>query len=128
MLITYHLSNSQRKELLLRGQQIELALPVPPHRTPDPLAWARSVLPRDIAPLATAARVEALWVAAIRSPAPNLTGHLGRIVPDPIGTLCQRVQAVIVTLTPADHRGTREGLSWPLEVRFGDDLLPWRES
>jgi len=61
--VTYHLSNTQRKELLDRGSPLLLALPVPLDRPADLVAWARSVLEPDIAPLVAEAQRRSIWVA-----------------------------------------------------------------
>jgi len=42
---TYRLSARQRKELIERGTCLHLAIPAPPRRDYDPLAFARLALP-----------------------------------------------------------------------------------
>lgn len=123
--IVYRLSNGQRKELLVRGRQLRIALPVPPVEPPIPLAWARSVLTADIASLAIEARVGWLWVQMLRPREPKgLGGHLGVIVDDPLGTLCQCVRVVLVTLRPDHCRHTKHAIQWPGSVVFLGAVYP----
>jgi hypothetical protein len=127
--IKYHLSNGQKKDLLLQGRRVTIALPVPPHEIDDPIDWARSVLDEDIAERVTHAVEDEVWCLAPsvtnRSDA-TLSSHWGRVVIDPDRKLCLRVVAVVVTLTPRNCRGTRPGISWPSHLTFLGEVYPAR--
>lgn len=128
--IKYHLSNGQEKELILRGQQLQIALPVPPHEVDDPADWARSVLDEDIAECVTAAVEDEVWCVAPAVTARSnstLSAHWGSITGEPAGKLSLRVVVILVTLTPTRRfRGTRPGISWPSHLTFFGDRYPKR--
>lgn len=122
--VIYHLSNRQRKELLVRGVRLRIALPVPPHDVDDPLDWARSVLASDVRDLAVQADECELAVAAIRSPGDTLTSHLGAIVSEDDDRLIQYVAAIVVTLEPANPRHDAHSVQWPASVDYRGERLP----
>lgn len=127
--IKYHLSNGQKKDLILQGRRVTIALPVPPHEIDDPIEWARSVLDEDAAECVTLAVEDELWCLAPsvtnRSDA-TLSAHWGQIVTEPDRKLCIRVVVVLVTLTPRNCRGTRPGISWPSHLTFLGEVYPAR--
>lgn len=127
--VEYHLSNGQKKELLIRGRRLRIALPVPPHEVDDPLDWVRSVLDETIAERVTHAVEDEVWCLAPsvtnRSDS-TLSAHWGQIVSEPDRKLCLRVVAVVVTLTPRNCRGTRPGISWPSHLTFLGEVYPAR--
>ena len=125
-MITYHLSNTQRKELLDRGSPLLLALPVPLDRPADLVAWARSVLELDVAPLVAEAQRRSIWVAIFSGrDRETLTGQFGRILHDnPQGTFTLRVEVIAATIKPDKPRNPTRPLSWPAWVQFGEDQYP----
>lgn len=122
----YRLSNRQRKELLVRGAELRIALPAPPEDA-DALAWSREVLPRDVAHMIVSADETELLVEPtiqVRRPE-TLTELLGAIVPETQARawgVC--VAAIVVTLRPADcrHPGRPEP-QWPQDVIVEGRLL-----
>ena len=127
--IKYHLSNGQKKDLLLQGRRVTIALPVPLHEIDDPIDWAHSVLDEDAAERVTHAIEDEVWCLA---PAVTnrsdftLSAHWGSITREPDGNLCLRVVVVVVTLTPRNCRGVRPGISWPSHLTFLGDVYPAR--
>ena len=109
MRIVYTLSNRQRKELFVRSRPLDLALPAPPlDELPDPAAWARSVLPPDVAALVRSAEETEVLVApqpADTAPA-TLNDLLGEIreAGGTGGRWCVWVAVVAVRLAPAHLR------------------------
>lgn len=120
MSIRYELSDRQRKEILVRGSQLRIALPVPPYDLEDPLVWARDVLPADIRQLAISAEEAEIAVKAMRTTTavPTLTSHLGEIVEDDTHMYCQTVVVVVVTLRPQHCRRDFPRVQWPLRVHY----------
>lgn len=128
--IKYHLSNGQKKDLILQGRRVTIALPVPPHEIDDPIDWARSVLDEDIAECVTAAAEDEVWCLAPSVSSQSnatLSAHWGQVATHPDGRLCLRVVVVLVTLTPPRNcRGTRPGISWPSHLTFLGEVYPAR--
>ena len=138
MEITYLLSSRQKKELLVRQQEIVLALPVPPVEIADPIDWARSVLPSELRPLVAAAEEAEVRVRPrpgnVGVPPPNLTDLLGSIEPEGNGPQWTVAHvAVLVSLRPAGRvLGRRPVPQWPANVVIdgiklvggGNDPLP----
>lgn len=122
--VLYHLSNRQRKELLVRGAELSLALPVPLHPVDDPLDWARSVLPTDLRDLAVSADEEEVFVNPDCPPG-GLAGLIGALVPEPDGaTYVITVAVIVVTLQPATCRRRGSKIQWPAEVLFRGRTIP----
>lgn len=126
----YLLSSNQQKELLIRKQKVKVALPAPPEDAPDLVAWARSVLPRELSPLVRSAEQEIIEVVpkVYSAPAPqqNLTDVLGAIVgptPPAPGLLIIGVDAVVVLLAPDNPRGGPAPMKWPGNVIIGGKKL-----
>ncbi|MBV8780182.1 MAG: hypothetical protein JO353_02185 [Phycisphaerae bacterium] len=123
MSVTYHLSSRQRKELLVRGRPIHLALPAPPTTIDDPVDWAKTVLPGDLRTLVRSARKVQLRVQSGSSSAEGLAGLIGEIAPEgqrfTIG-----VAAIDVELEPEKPRGAPLQLQWPKEVDFFGRRIP----
>lgn len=124
--VMYHLSNRQRKELLVRGTQLRLALPVPPHAVDDPRDWAASVLTTDVRDMVTEAEETELTVSAIRRTANDqLVSHLGEILDPDCGQYLLTVVVILVTLRPPNCRHTSLAPpQWPMQVEFRGDILP----
>lgn len=117
------LSNSQRKELLVRGVELTLALPAPPWEV-DPLTYARESLPAQFSELVTSA--EEIDIV-VRVPDRGETTHdsllkdrIGSIVPenkiDNAEGLLISVVVIAVTLTPRGNRHKQKGIQWPLRL------------
>src|ERR1035437_5569199 len=81
----YYLSNRQKKELLVRGRSLQIALPAPPVEVRDPLDWARSVFPTDLRALVRSAESVELnvgpgvGIAANKAQAVSLAELIGAI-------------------------------------------------
>lgn len=127
--VIYRLSNAQAKELLVRGTELQIALPVPPHEVADPLAWARSALEPQIAELCVEAEETELSVAALRKPTPRtLADHLGHIHHDGSPQqLLQTVVVILVTLRPRQRRHTASRIQWPHTCLFLGEQVPPKE-
>lgn len=121
--ITYHLSNHQRREILVRGTELRIALPAPPKMPGGAKEWAKSVLESDIAGLVTVAEETELWVNP-NSLVDGLTGLIGEITePSPTAfVIC--VVAIVVTLTPTNKRRQSTKPRWPVSVEFFGKQLP----
>jgi hypothetical protein len=123
----YLLSSNQQKELLIRHQKLEVALPVPPDDPPDLVDWARSVLPEDFRPLVESARYDTIEVSPkVNASDENLTDVLGAIIGKdgpPAGILTIWVEAVIVRLSPRSPRGGPGPMKWPQNVVIGGRKL-----
>lgn len=123
MKVVYLLSNRQRKDLLVRGAPIELALPAPPIKIDDPVNWARTMLPQDVRQYVTEARLDLVRVALGNRSDAGLTSIIGEIV-ERIDRLTIGVSVVRVLLTPAARRHPAVGLQWPADALLdGRSLL-----
>lgn len=127
----YRLSNRQRKELLVRGQQLTILLPASADTSDQTPArdWAARLLPPDVAPLVHSAD----WDEAIVTPTRDRAGLsriLGRILAE--GDAAQHWHSVVivcrVTLRPLDCRGVLERPQWPESVVFGRDRFPQEDN
>lgn len=109
----YFLSNRQAKELLVRAAPITVALPVPPGPPRDWTAWARSVLPAEIATYVRAAAERRVIIEpAIGTDLIDITAVLGGIV---------RYQslAIVVELCVPHPRSPGSGkIQWPVDVEI----------
>ena len=126
--LTYVLSNGQRKELLVRGRPVLIALPAPPIDVEDPIDWARSMLPADLRGDVVSAEeceVRATPLRGRTHPPTTLTHLLGDIVDveRTIWTACHQV--VLVRLEHGKPRGPATSPMWPANVHVdGVPLLP----
>lgn len=113
--LTYSLSNRQRKELLVRGQSLRIAIPVGPDDV-DPVQFARASLPEDHE-WVTDAEIDEIMVS--RSGATGLNGLIGQILDMEYEAALQikRIplfcNVVIATLTPPRLRGKVASIQWP---------------
>lgn len=115
----YLLSNGQRKELMVRGRRLDLALPMPPFNVTDLAEWARSVLPEDVRQYVRGARQRTLYAAPrVGAKHQCLTDVLGVIIHDRPSSDVWVIQvlAVIVELAPQNTRHTPIAAQWPLDV------------
>lgn len=123
---TYLLSNKQRKELMVRGRRLDLALPLPQHPVADLVEWAQSVLPQDLRQYVRSARRATVMAAPkIGASQDTLTDVLGTIVHEkpPAWWWVTQILAVVVELAPEHTRHTAIDLQWPLDVVIDDRRL-----
>lgn len=120
MKICYTLSNGQRKELMVRGRPVMIALPAPPIEVDDPIDWAKSMLPADLRQCVVSAELREVRVdpTGSRENPPTVLPHImGSIVTDDHRgwTVCH--VAVVVRLEHSrPTRGTATKLQWPAGV------------
>jgi hypothetical protein len=131
--ITYRLSNRQRKELLVRGRPLAIALPLSSTEpVAGPLALARSLLPEIDG--AAGERIIAAEVVLIRvSPGDGragsgLTARLGQISDDP-ARWCVTHEVLVADIVPRRPRGEPLPMQWPAAVHIdGRDLFAPRDA
>ena len=102
----YAMSNRQRKELLVRGRPLRLAIPCPPEKITDPAAFVRRSLVDASDGTIHDADIEEISVHPF-SPG------LGRIVPEGETDYTIQVAVVSFVLRPANVRGPETKLEWP---------------
>ena len=120
----YHLSNGQRKELLLRGTPLAIAIPAPPEDPPNWLEWARNVIVEDGQHVVSA---EPCTVTVSRSgiEGDGLTGFIGTIHEGTPDFFCWGVDAVVCHLDPpGSSRRDRKRVQWPATAVRGDQRWP----
>lgn len=113
-MLTYTLSNRQRKELLVRGRPLQIAIPLGPDDV-DPIGWARASLPEDEEWIESA---ECAEIIACASGTSGLNGMLGEIQDDYATALRKRlppmcISVVIATLVPPSIRNGTMQIQWP---------------
>jgi hypothetical protein len=114
-MITYSLSNRQRKELLVRGQSLQIAIPIGPDEV-DPIEFARASLPEDREWI-VASECDELMVCA--SGVVGMPSLLGQIMDCEYSEVLRRrllpmcVAVVIATLVPPNRRGGPMPIQWP---------------
>lgn len=110
----FRLSNAQRKDLLIRGVPLAVALPTPVHDPDDWLEWARRAFCEE-GIYVTDVRVDTISVAPPSGG--GLTGVIGRIVHDQdanADVLTWGVEVLICDLDPPTKpRESRNWLQWP---------------
>lgn len=121
----YHLSNRQRKELMVRGAELRIAIPAPMDQDYDELAFARAALAvQDIRDdWIVAAEEETLAISPTGS-GEGLDELLGGFTDDPaiysVPTVC-----VVATLCISDRpRHRDEKIQWPAAVVCGGWRFP----
>lgn len=117
--MTYLLSNRQRKELMVRGRRLDLAIPSPLHKVPDLVEWAKAVLPTDVHQYVRSAERQAIVVTPrIDGTHETLTDVLGAIVvaDGSPRRFTAQVIAVVVELSPDNARHSPIDLQWPIDV------------
>jgi hypothetical protein len=126
----YHLSNSQKKDLLINGVGVKLALPIPVNSDPEDRAagvldWAKAQIPEEFRQYATSAHCTLLPVALRTTGGrANLTEVIGNIVDDPEGgAYTIAVDCCVVTFSPRDARRGSRGIQWPVNVVHNGSLL-----
>lgn len=109
-LVTYRLSNRQQKELLIRGQQLKIALPIDDE--PDnPVAMAKQLLPEH-AEYVIAAEIANVRVGQCRQNSGGVVDLLGIIDPPRDDLINYWISAIVVTLQHGRLRGEVQ-LQWP---------------
>jgi hypothetical protein len=134
-LIRYRLSNAQRKELLVRGGLIVIALPL----HPSEIDWADAADPSELAEFA-AASIEGATLDQVRrvaivdlivgaSSGEGLTGCLGAIFGEPSPSNLQRLcPALVVDLcATAKPRHQSQRPQWPASALIGEYEYPRRD-
>jgi hypothetical protein len=120
MRVTYSLSNRQRKELLVRGCRLFVAIPLGPDDDIDPVKFARDSLPED-REWVTEAEIADLMVCASGAVG-GLNGLLGQILDFDFsaalntGKVPTFVAVVIATLCPPNQRSELPRVQWPGSV------------
>lgn len=121
----YTLSNAQQKELLVRGQPLLIALPLPrsdPETNARALAEARRLLVLPEGVRIVSAEVDEVWVQAPERhpwPAESLTQWLGPIVGEaalgqvPAETLIVRHVAILALVRGPADRHPLTSPQWP---------------
>lgn len=125
--IIYLLSNRQRKDLLVRGTELQIALPVPPHEIDDPTDWAKSVIPSDLRDMVFGSAEETeVYVRALKKDLrDDLTSHFGEIYEEPdADSLMLTIVAVVITLRPPNCRHKFDKIQWPGKVDYRGEELP----
>jgi hypothetical protein len=126
--VHFKLSNAQQKELLIRGQRLEVALPVLAEllEQRDALELARELLPDHAGYIVAAEPAEVEAYLTDRTPT-GMGAALGDLVGgDCIGIPCSIVAIVATLENPAAAvRGSRP-LQWPGSAHGKTKLGPWR--
>lgn len=111
----YRLSNQQQKQLMIRGQAITIAIPIPPGLRPTDLTgFVRETIPE----LSTEVEIEAkLQTIPVYFPAADIgaegsTTILGRLV-ESANTVPMQVIVCIAHLVPPRCRGEQKNVQWP---------------
>jgi hypothetical protein len=111
----YRLSNQQQKQLMIRGQTITIAIPVPPgERGCDRPDFVRKCLPE----LSSEIEIESGIVSLpVFFPAADIgidgsTTILGRLV-EAVNTVPMQVVVCVARLTPPRCRGEQKNIQWP---------------
>lgn len=116
-MITYHLSRAQAKQLIERGGQLMVALPLPLDDPPDLLAWARERLP-DFARYVRSVGPSEVACCRSNQPDPSVEGLIGTICTDWSNDWPRWVVAVAVCHLAGDRpRHMPSRIQWPAEYR-----------
>jgi hypothetical protein len=113
--LTYRLSDRQKKELLIRGQVLEIAIPCN-HPDCDPVAYAQDALPEHSGNVTSAELADlAVWRTANASPGfGGLMGHISSDKNQPSTKAIEyTVVAVIAQLQYEQKPRGRVALAWP---------------
>lgn len=125
-MIQYRLSNRQRKELLVRGRPITIALPIA-QGVSDPRALAQRLLPEidgAAGEMIRSAEVVTVYVAPRQHGTESgLAGVLGTIVDEPGHGWCVTHEVLAVDLSPRRPRGKPLPMQWPGEVLVDGEPL-----
>lgn len=126
-MLTYHLSNAQRKELLVRGTPLAIALPTPIDDPPDWLAWARAALGDEGQYVSRRPEIISMAVGPRKSDA-GLTSVIGGFVDALTEPFCWLVEVAIVELDPPTApRHKRAKVQWPGSVQTKYGRWPKKE-
>lgn len=114
-MLTYRLSDRQKKELLIRGQILEIAIPCN-HSDCDPVAYACDALPEHSGHVVSAEIADlAVWRTSNASPGfGGLMGHISTDKNQPSAKAIEcTVVVVIATLQAEQKPRGRVALAWP---------------
>ena len=113
---TYRLSNRQQKELVIRGQVLTVAIPVPWDEPDDLVSFARESLlelPADVDIVAEDGEV-CVSLPPMDAAGGQVTAILGHIDGLKDGSqIAARIAVVVATLTPPRSRGRVKSVQWP---------------
>ncbi len=131
MATTYHLSNRQRKDLLIRGTGLTIAIPQPWDLSDDddPAEFARRSLPEDRDAVESAGWTD----IAVSMPAggAGLAGVFGAILSPsreiPVTTLHLVIRVALARLEARDERRRHATQQWPGRVTCGEWRWPKTE-
>lgn len=111
----YRLSNRQQKELILRGQELTIAIPYTDDEPSDPAGFIRESLPElpsdiEIRDAAT----ELVLSRMIPGNPDTVAGRIGAITDHVLPSdICVQIAAVVATLHPPRCRGAMPKIQWP---------------
>lgn len=112
---TYRLSNGQQKELMIRGQQLTIAIPTTDTDDSDfPLQYAKRCLPEHEEMITDAE--SQLIMSILPGAGEGVAGILGSIsdAPSPSpGSIAVAIECVVATLRPPRCRGEVKKVQWP---------------
>lgn len=126
--MVYLLSNRQRKELFIRGSEIQIAIPAPIFEV-DLVEYVEEVFAADVRPTIRSAVEDVVIVRPTsQRSGETLTEVLGAIQPDKVaeehaerGDLLVTIEVIVVTLCQLETpRNRARSIQWPGEVREGD--------
>lgn len=114
-MLTYRLSDRQKKELLIRGQVLEIAIPCN-YTECDPVAYACDALPEHAGHVVSAEVADlAVWRTANASPGfSGMMGHISSAANQPSSRAIEYTVVVVIATLQAEQK-PRGGvaLAWP---------------
>jgi len=113
-MITYRLSNRQQKELLIRGQTVQIAIPCIVDC--DAMRFARDSLPEHASYVTFAEHASVVtWLGVLTGGLANMLGQIKHDDDDPdrLGTIPAAIEVVVATLSPPNPRGRAPLIQWP---------------
>lgn len=114
---TYRLSNRQQKELVIRGQELKIIIPIPPTAPGNLIEIAERSLPELPADVEISCAVDLVAVALPGGgPSDSAGATLGRIIGENKprqSDIVVQISCVVATLTPPRCRGSVKKRQWP---------------
>jgi hypothetical protein len=114
-MLTYRLSDRQKKELLIRGQVLEIAIPCN-HPDCDPVSYACDAIPEHSGQVVSAEIADlAVWRTANASPGfTGLMGHISSERNQPSSRAIEYTVVVVIATLQAEQKPRgRVALAWP---------------
>jgi hypothetical protein len=108
---TYYLSSRQKKDLLIRGRPILIALPRPPQLNGPAIDWAKIAIEPDIRELVVSAEPNILRVSPVGRREGDLTALIGQLAHGDWWSV--GVEAILVSISPRRPRGPSLATQWP---------------